>query len=74
MSVEPSSSVIEAVRVMTENNIGAIIVGHNSDAIGIFTEVKVPPFFKPSLTAFSRPPNNVVERRFDVLCLLCLRP
>jgi CBS domain-containing protein len=37
-SVEPSASVREAVRVMNEHNIGAIIVMEDNIPVGIFTE------------------------------------
>lgn len=38
LSVEPKATVFEALQIMSENNVGALLVIHNGKLVGIFSE------------------------------------
>jgi CBS domain-containing protein len=62
ISVPPSCTVREAVRMMGQRNIGCLLVQDSSGVTGVFTERDVLNRISPDMTAMDRPVSDYMTR------------
>jgi CBS domain-containing protein len=62
ISVPPSCTVREAVRMMAQKNIGCLLVQEGSSVTGVFTERDVLNRISPDMTAMDRPVRDYMTR------------
>jgi len=62
ISVPPSCTVREAVRMMAQRNIGCLLVQDSSGVAGVFTERDVLNRISPDMTAMDRPVSDYMTR------------